>query len=498
MKLGEIIKKITNADVKGSVDVDVRDLAYDSRRVSSGACFVAIKGEALDGHDFIGDAIENGAVAVIAEGDVRVPAGVTLVNVKNSHLAMAEASSAFFNEPSEGMRVIGVTGTNGKTTITYLVESVLKGSGHEVGVIGTVNWRYKDKNVTASHTTPVSYELQKFLAEMKKDGVQDVIMEVSSHALDQGRVECVAFDAAVFTNLTQDHLDYHRSVDKYFEAKKSFFVKYLAASPKKNKVMVVNLDDDYGKRLAQDIRGLPADVVTYGFVKSADVRAEKVEASVDGSVVKVSTPWGALEYNSKLRGKFNVENVLAVVAVLGAMNIPLSAIKKGIESVSNVPGRLEAVQNSKGLAVFVDYAHTPDALKNVITTLRAITKGRLITVFGCGGDRDRGKRPMMGEIAASLSDVVVVTSDNPRTERPNIIIEEILPGVKKAGCRPFSASGNGYLVEENRAYAIERAVMMAKKGDVVLIAGKGHEDYQIIGKEKKHFDDREEVRKVLG
>ncbi|OGQ49440.1 MAG: UDP-N-acetylmuramoyl-L-alanyl-D-glutamate--2,6-diaminopimelate ligase, partial [Deltaproteobacteria bacterium RIFCSPLOWO2_02_FULL_47_10] len=468
MKLEELAKKVTG-------------ITYDSRAVKKGGCFVAVCGAHADGHKFINDAVKNGAVAIVSEQTVKVPSSVTNVVVTDTHIALAELSAAFFGYPSRKIRVVGITGTNGKTTITYLIEAVLKVAGRNVGVVGTVNWRYGGVLMPAPNTTPMSYDLQRLLNEMVKGGVQDVAMEVSSHALHQKRVDFVDFDAAVFTNLTHDHLDYHKTIEEYFEAKKGLFSSLLPSSVKAKKIAVVNIDDGWGREIVRSsecgVRSVEA--LKYGFDKDADVTVTNLKSSVAGNEMEIKTPWGKFSCTSRLKGKFNVSNILASVAVLGAFEIPLDVIKLGIEAIANVPGRLEDVPNNRGFSVFVDYAHTPDALKNVIEALRELKLQRIITVFGCGGDRDSAKRPLMGEVASLLSDVVIVTSDNPRGEDPVNIINDILPGVKK--------TGRDYIIAEDRREAIKKAVGMAKKGDIILIAGKGHETYQIVGKETRHF-----------
>lgn len=486
MKLAELIKTV-EAKVKGSTSVDVVDICYDSTKVMAGACFVAIKGTNRDGHDFIDKAIKRGAKVIVSARPVNVD--VTNVVVENTGAALAKISAAFFRHPTKKMRTFGVTGTNGKTTITYLMEAILKEAGRKPGVIGTVNFRYAGKEFPSVNTTPMAYDLQKIFADMLAHKITDVVMEVSSHALHQERVRAIEFDSAIFTNLTQDHLDYHKGFEDYYGAKESLFTDYLVASSKKSKFAIVNIDDNFGRRILEKLKGV--NVVTYGFAGESDVHVSKLECSTVGNKMIVSTPWGELDFTSHLKGKFNASNVMAVIAGLGANGVSPEIIQKGLEKFRNVPGRLEDVANSKGISVFVDYAHTPDALKNVLETLRPITKGKLITVFGCGGDRDKTKRPIMGEVAAKLSDVVVVTSDNPRTEEPNAIINDILPGVKKI-------NGKKCVVEVDRRTAIETALLEAKKNDVVLIAGKGHENYQIVGREVREFDDRKEVLRYLG
>ncbi len=497
MKLSELIKNIEHAELIGDGSADIKGVAYDSTSVGNGSCFVALRGERVDSHQFVLQAIKNGAVAVVTDRKVSI-SGVANVVVSDTRDALAKVSAAFFKYPSSKMRVIGITGTNGKTTITYLIESVLKSLKRKVGVIGTINWRYNGIELPAQNTTPVSYELQRLLSEMKKGRVDDVVMEVSSHALDQRRVECVEFDVGVFTNLTHDHLDYHNGIEDYFKAKSLLFSDFLPRSGKKIKIAVVNSDDPFGRKLIDACRHhAETKAYSFGLNGRPQVFATDINATVEGSRMQVKTPWGDFRCFSRLKGEFNISNLLAAVAVLGALGVKTEDIKSGLKNITSVPGRLEEVTGKKGISIFVDYAHTPDALKNVLETLRKIAKGRIITVFGCGGDRDRKKRPVMGEVAARLSDVVIATSDNPRSENPAKILDELVCGIKKTGLKMFGANGHGYMVEEDRAAAIREALKIASEKDIVLIAGKGHENYQIVGKDVRHFDDREEVLKYL-
>ncbi len=489
MKLIELIKNIEVKETQGDTSINIEGIAYDSSKVQPGFAFVAVRGEHTDGHKFIADAVRKGANTIICEDAFEVGPGVARVIVKDSRLALALISSNYFNDPSAKMRVFGITGTNGKTTISYLVEAVLKEAGRMPGIIGTISWRYDDVSLPAPNTTPMSFDLQMLLARMRDAGVTDVVMEVSSHALDQDRVAGVHFDSVIFTNLTHDHLDYHKDVEEYFRAKQRLFSEFLPDSVKTKKNMAINFDDEYGKKIAPLKLDNQTVKAFYGFDNGADVTVTKLHSSIEGNKLDIQTPWGRLNIESSLRGRFNAFNVMAAVASLGSAGIPLETIKRGIEGLKNVPGRLEDIPNGRGVHVFVDYAHTPDALKNVLETLREVTNGRLITVFGCGGDRDKTKRAIMGEFAARLSDVAIVTSDNPRTEDAAKIIEEIMPGV--------TPHAKEFIVEPDREKAIRNAIAKAKKGDVILIAGKGHENYQIVGKEVRHFDDREVARKYL-
>lgn len=474
---------------------EITDIAYNSARVKPGCCFVAIQGGARDGHDFIPMAVHAGAKVVISQHPVTVPESVTNVVVEDSRDALARLSVDYFSHPSREMTLVGVTGTNGKTTITYLLESVWRAWKKSPGVIGTVNARFAGNTESVAHTTPESYEIQRLLRHMRNGGVECTVMEVSSHALTQSRVVGCDFDGAIFTNLTQDHLDYHRDMEDYFCAKARLFRERLIVSDKRRVWAVVNIDDPYGKRLTE---GLGYICYRYSREKSCEIYPRQMLVTTDGIIMEVVTPKGTVRIHSKLRGHFNVSNILAVIGAAQLQGIPLEIIKAGIESLPVVPGRLEPAGIANGPAVFVDYAHTPDALLHVTKALQAICKGKLITVFGCGGDRDRAKRPLMGEIAANHSNFVAITSDNPRTEDPMSIIHQIMVGVGR------SPNGMLHLVEPDRRAAIAAALKMAGPKDIVLIAGKGHEDYQIIGTTKYHFDDREvvaefyEKKKVVG
>lgn len=495
MILSKLIQGLTVKETSGDLSVEVSGVSYDSRRVEDGHCFVAISGNDLDGCAFIEDAINNGACAVISEKkvfDARLQASVV---VSNSREALSKVSSEYFARPSEQIKLIGITGTNGKTTITYLLESIFKEAGFAPGVIGTIGYRYGGEFKKAAHTTPESYDLQKLFRDMLSSGIGVCIMEVSSHALTQYRVDACHFDCAVFTNLTPEHLDYHDGMEDYFKAKALLFERILEGSTKGGKCSIVNIDDSYGVRLKEKSHG---ECVTYGFSDGADVWGHDFSFDSKGMSLKVKTSCGIMEVSSALCGKFNAQNILASIACAFASGIDFKAIVRGVEAVRFVPGRFQVVPNDRGVVSIVDYAHTPDALERVLTHAHEIAEkndGRLITVFGCGGDRDRSKRPLMGNVASLKSDVVIVTSDNPRTEKPGDIIDEIMPGVLSAAS-DFDGE-RGFEVFEDRARAIERAVSIARSGDVVLVAGKGHEDYQILGTKKIHFDDRDVLEKAF-
>jgi UDP-N-acetylmuramoyl-L-alanyl-D-glutamate--2,6-diaminopimelate ligase len=505
MLLADLLTSIIPITVRGDTLLEVRGICYDSRQVSPGGLFFALRGEASDGHRFIGAAVEQGAVAVVLEDETYAPAGVTWVKVADARLAMSLLAASYYNHPTATVPLIGITGTNGKTTTTYLVEAMLEEAGLPAAVLGTVSYRFRELTTPAPHTTPESAELQRILRELVDLGAKAVVMEVSSHALEQRRVDGCSFDVGVFTNLTRDHLDYHHDMTSYLASKRRLFAELLvpdAAKPKKR--AVVNLDDSYGEAIVAASACL---VVSYGLSHASAVTMKDVTFSVAGIAGTLVTPVGEMPVSSPMVGRFNLYNVLAAAGVGVALGLPLTAIARGIAGHKRVPGRLERVDNDRGVSLLVDYAHTGDALENVLLTLRDLSPRRLITVFGCGGDRDRGKRPVMGEISGRLSDLSVVTSDNPRTEEPRAILAEIRAGILPLGIREYTVEEliglarlddtagleKGFVMVENRREAIRLAVRLARPGDIVLLAGKGHEDYQIVGREKLHFDDREEA-----
>lgn len=492
MKLSHLIAEIEGAHISGRTDVDVRDLVFHAGKVQAGDCFVAMRGAKADGHEYIGQAVERGAVAIVAARPVELPPRVTGIVVPDTRRALAMLSVAFFGDPSSSMALVGVTGTNGKTTITYLLEAMCARAGMETGVIGTVAYRYGGQVQPALHTTPESYDLQRLLARMRDGGVRACALEVSSHALVQERVTGCHFDAAIFTNLTPEHLDYHADMEGYFEAKALLFERLLATAGKAGACAVINADDAYGQAL---IRRCPVPVVRYGLQAHAEVRGEGLVCDADGLRMDIQTPNGNVPCRSHLCGRFNALNILGSVAAAIHLGIPPEALAAAIEGLQGVPGRFESIANDRGVLALVDYAHTPDALDNVLAHARELARGKVIAVFGCGGDRDRAKRPLMGRVVGRLADVAVVTSDNPRTEDPEAIIAEILPGLRDVAV-PYR-HGRGYEVMPDRRAAIARAVAVACAGDVIVVAGKGHEDYQIVGTIRQHFDDREELRKAL-
>ena len=471
-------------------DVEVQRLQYDSRKVQRGDCFVAIRGSGTDGHEYAHQAINSGAVVIVVERDDAIPdslcmhAGVVKVVVSDSRKTLAILSSNFFGRPSERLTVIGVTGTNGKTTSTHLIKSVLEAAGQTVGLIGTIEYRMGNEILPATHTTPESLELNELLARMVKVGCSSVSMEVSSHALHQSRVHGIKFGAGVFTNLTQDHLDYHGTMEDYFQAKKILFDNLPADA-----WVVTNRDDDWGRKIFSSSRSR---TISYGFDAEADVKVINADLSVQGTTITVEYRGERTIVASPLVGRFNVYNSLTAFATGISFGIPMETIRKGIAGVSNVRGRFERIASPKGWTAIVDYAHTPDALEKSLRTIHDVMpkdrRGKVITVFGAGGDRDRTKRPVMGKIAGDLSDLCIVTSDNPRSEDPRAIVDDILGGMTARA---------QVLHQLDRRKAIEHALGLAAAGDVVLIAGKGHEEYQIIGKQRLHFSDREVVEEFI-
>ncbi len=494
MKFSELTSGVKGCQIRGDANVDVNDIAYNTSKIGDRSCFIALRGSRVDGHDYISDAMSRGAVAVVSEEAIESIGGVVNGVVDNSRRAMAEMACKLYGNPSSSMKLFGVTGTNGKTTVTYILEAILEEAGLKPGVIGTISYKYGDREIRASHTTPESVDLQKLLAEMVKSGVASCVMEVSSHALSQERATGCAFDCAIFTNLTPEHLDYHDGMSDYFESKALLFESLLPMGGKRS-FAVINSDDEYGVRLINRSR---VSTIKYGFGESADVRGSALKVGADGLSMKVVVGGVELEVESSLCGTFNAMNILAGIAAADGMGIDSSIISRAIKKLGAVPGRFERVENGRGVIALVDYAHTADALENVLSHARELINGsggRLITIFGCGGDRDHGKRAIMGAVVGKLSDVAIVTSDNPRSEKPDDIIAEILPGVNK-----FSKEFDGRIGFEvigNRRDAIARAVEMSTPGDIILLAGKGHEDYQIIGNEKKYFDDREMLKKFL-
>lgn len=495
-------------------DPEVTALCYDSRRVVPGAVFVAIDGFSVDGHRFVAEAVKKGAVAVVSSRPAEV-CGAAGVQVADSRAALAFLACRFYGYPADALTLVGVTGTSGKTTVAWLLESILKSAGIPVGVIGTLNYRYGEKIFSNPVTTPESADLQAIFRNMVDSGITHCVMEVSSHALELSRVAGCRFDAGIFTNLSHDHLDYHQTLENYWQAKLKLFECHLKPADVLHPVRaVINGDDTHGDALAR--KWGPAAYRTSA-TGNGDITPAQTVRDPDGIRGQISTPAGTVAVDTRLVGDFNLDNILSAIGGALALGIPLPAVAAGINRAACVPGRLERISDASGRFVFVDYSHKPDALENAIAALRRMTPGgfRLITVFGCGGDRDQTKRPMMGKIAAANSDLAVITSDNPRSEDPMGIIKMIEDGARSVsrqitpadlfgtGAGAWAEPGTGpaylpaYLVEPDRRAAIGLAIGAARPGDTVLIAGKGHETYQILANKTLHFDDREVARDVL-
>jgi len=474
---------------RGDASRPVQAITDDSRAVSAGSLFVAVKGERVDGHGFVEQAIKAGAVAVIAQAPV-ASGPLPFVRVADSRKALGLLGSRFYGDPSARLKMIGVTGTNGKTTTTYLCKSLLEGIGRRVGLIGTVGYQIGQETFPASHTTPGALDLQQLLAKMVEGGLDAAVMEVSSHALALDRTSGCEYDVAVFTNLTQDHLDFHHTMDEYFESKLKLF-SGLAGGQKTGKRAIVNLDDPRGAAIRA---ACPVPVWGYAIQSEADLKAERVRLSLAGTAFTAATPAGSFTVESRLVGEHNVYNLLGAIGVALHDGATIDQIHEATSRINNVPGRFERVSCGQDFTVVVDYAHTEDALVRLLTAAQTLKTNRIITVFGCGGDRDRGKRPKMGRAAVEYSDVVVLTSDNPRTEDPMAILREVEVGVREALARRSHVQ---YRLVPDRREAIGAAIREAHRGDMVLIAGKGHEDYQIIGTKKFHFDDREVAREAI-
>jgi UDP-N-acetylmuramoyl-L-alanyl-D-glutamate--2,6-diaminopimelate ligase len=486
-RVSVLLDALSDKRVVGTVPPTVHGLTADSRKVGRGDCFVAVPGFKEDARRFIPDAVARGAGLVVTEGEAVAGIGVAQVLVPATRPALARLAAAYYGHPSRALTLIGITGTNGKTTTSYLVDALLRTAG-PTGILGTIQYVVGDEVRPAGQTTPEALDIEAMLATMRDRGVKGVAMEVSSHALALSRVDGLAFDVGVFTNLTQDHLDFHGTLEEYGRAKRRLF-ELLARSPKGRRTAVVNGDDAWGARM---VAGLDLDVLAFGLGPGHRVRPARWTSSLDGIHMQVETPRGVVDVASPLIGEHNVMNLLGAVGVGLGLGLEPAAIARALAGVSAVPGRFEQVRAGQPFLVVVDYAHTPDALERVLTTARKITRGRLGVVFGCGGDRDRTKRPIMGEIAARLADRVWVTSDNPRTESPPAIIEEIASGVR----RVWAASDRYAMVADRRA-AIFAALSWAAAGDAIVIAGKGHETYQIVGADILPFDDRAVARDFL-
>jgi UDP-N-acetylmuramoyl-L-alanyl-D-glutamate--2,6-diaminopimelate ligase len=485
MRLESITRIIQPLVTRGPLNVDIEGIAYDSRQVRRNFLFVALRGRHEDGARYIEDAIRRGAVAIVSEDDRWTRRDIAHIHVPDARLAMAEIACAFYNNPSGRIEAFGVTGTNGKTTTAFMIRRILEAAGRQPGLIGTIRYEFGNRVIPASRTTPEAPDIQFMLDQMVRQGCRAAVLEVSSHALHQKRVWGVDFDVGIFTNLTRDHLDYHQDMRGYFLAKSQLF--RGLGDLEKSASAVINIDDAWGMEIA-NTQGLRAELLTYGLHPGAMVRAEDIRYGDHATSFFFASPWGNVPVTLPLLGRYNVSNALAALSACCARGIAPADAAEALSALPPVPGRLELVPNDRGLRIFVDYAHTDDALGNVLATLRELGPRKIVCVFGCGGDRDREKRPLMGAIAARLADRVIVTSDNPRTENPEAIIDEVMEG---AGTREH--------VERvtDREQAIARALALAKPGDFVLVAGKGHENYQDFGSTVVPFDDREVVRRHL-
>ena len=483
MKLKDLLEGVPYVRFNGNEREEIQGIAYSSKDVQPGFLFAALKGEKKNGFEFIDEALLNGAAAFLSEKPKPKNFGKTWLQASDAREALALCSANFYSQPSQKMKVVGITGTKGKTTITYLLEEILKKSHFLPAVIGTISYRGPSIKISAERTTPEAPDLQRMLAEMLAQEVTHCLIEVSSHALDLRRVLGIGFDIALFTNLSGDHLDYHHTMERYFEAKKKLF--FLNHN---KRAAVINSDDPWGKKLISE---LPSGAVTYGLGPGAHIRGENFKLTEKGIELSAKYPAGELPVSSPLLGKPNLYNILASIAVALSLNIPVSAIKEGIASLQEVPGRFEKIKNTLGLHIFVDYAHTDEALKNLLETIRELNPKRIILIFGAGGDRDKTKRPRMGEVAGNLADWTILTSDNPRSEDPLAIISDIEKGIKKTGAK-------NYKILPDREEAIEHALSFGEKGDYILVAGKGHEDYQIIKDKIIPFKDADVIRGILG
>jgi len=485
MKLKYLLEATTTLEVKGLVNVEIAGIAYDSRQVKPGWLFVAVGGHEVDGADFVPQALANGAVAVVSEGVMDVGARIAHLQVKSARRALAEIATAYYGDLSHQIKVVGVTGTNGKTTTGYMIRDLLRSGGHLPGLLGTVAYEVGERTIPAARTTPEAPDIHAMFQQMKEAGCDSAVMEVSSHAIDLKRVHGIDFFINVFTNLTQDHLDYHGDMETYFNVKASLFEQQVK---KNHQSAVINIDDPWGRKMV-DEKKIEAHIVTYGFHERAMVFASDASMEEGGTRFHVATPWGDAEVELQLLGRFNIHNALAALAAGGLFGIDLKVMVQALSEIKAIPGRLERVPNRKHRQVFIDYAHTDDALKNVLTTLREVCKGRLVVVFGCGGNRDQGKRKKMGQMAAELADYSIVTSDNPRKEEPRLIAADIIEGF----ARPEQ-----FEIVLDRHEAIQRGIHKIGRKDILLVAGKGHEIYQEIGGTVVPFSDLEAVKEILG
>lgn len=477
MNIGELLKGLEVVEVIGN-ERDIKKLCFSTKDVEKDSLFFAIIGLNVDGHTFVNKAIENGATAIVVSKDIEINGDVTIIKVKDTREAMSIISSNFYGRPSSKMEIVGFTGTNGKTTSTFMMKSILEKAGKKPSLVGTIYNIIGGELFEAKRTTPESKDLQEMFSQMVEKESDSCIMEVSSHSLDLKRVHGVDFNVGVFTNLTQDHLDYHKDMESYFEAKMQLF--------ENSEKVVINIDDEYGKKAAARYEN---NVLTYGLTSEAMLYASDISISSTGTEFNVHYNGETVHISLHLPGKFNVYNSLGCIGAAIILGLSLETIKAGLESLLSVPGRSEKIASNKGFTIIIDYAHTPDGLTNILSSTREYTKGRLIALFGCGGDRDRTKRPLMGKAAGDIADFCIVTSDNPRSEEPSLIVEDIIPGVKESGCE--------YVIIVDRKEALKYAIDNAKKDDVIVVAGKGHETYQILKDKTIDFNEKEIVQKFL-
>lgn len=481
MILKSLLKGLDYEVIKGNEESKVQNIRYDNRKIEQGDAFVCVKGFKVDGHSFIGDAIKKGAKTLIVQEDVSVQEDITIIKVRDTRKALAIMSSNYFGNPKDKLKIIGITGTNGKTTSAFIIKSILEKAGFMTGLIGTIANYIGNKKVDAVRTTPESYELHELFKNMVDAGVEYCVMEVSSHSLELDRVYGIQFEEGIFTNLTRDHLDFHKTFENYYNAKFKLF--------ERSNHSIINLDDPYGANIVKDIeeREVKTKVSTFSIEKESDFKAFEIKSHSNGSEFKVNLE-GVEEFSINIPGEYNIYNSLGCIICAYNLNIPMDKIKEGLSDVV-IPGRCELVAKEKNLpySIIIDYAHTPDGLENILSTVKAFTKNRMISVFGCGGDRDKVKRPQMGKIGCELSDIAIITSDNPRSEEPMDIINDIV--------KPLNY--DNFIIEVNRKEAIRKAMNMALEGDVIVIAGKGHETYQILKGETIHFDEREVVYDIL-
>lgn len=479
MLLKDLIMGLEVLEIRGNTDIHISGLAYDSRKVREGSLFVCIKGFSVDGHAFIPSAVKNGAIAVLVEQLTNVPEGITAVRVQDTRYAIAYISAIFFGQPSNRLDLIGVTGTKGKTTTTFMIQSIVEAAKQKAGLIGTLGTRIGDEGIATERTTPEAYDLQYLFAEMADKNVNTVVMEVSSQGLELHRVSCCDFDIGIFTNLTQDHIspNEHSSMEDYFNAKLKLF--------KMCKSGIINIDNPYGEEV---VNKAECKVLTYGIDKAADIKALNIVTSKSGVEFDLRSPWGNRRIKVSIPGRFSIYNALAAIGACGVLGVSIDDMAIGLEKI-NVPGRAEVIFSGNGITVLTDYAHTPDSLENILKTIQESSEGRVVCVFGCGGDRDSTKRPLMGEIAGRIADFTIITSDNPRTEDPYAIIKDIEDGIRSIGAE--------YIAIADRREAIKHSIMNAKPKDIIVLAGKGHETYQVFKDTTIHFDEREVVNEII-